>query len=410
MLPANETRPHADHTVGLARRLRRDAGAALEYLWELSASLRRSSVEACLVDGTEPATGQPVRVFYFGGYENYAFAVGRLLEDHCKVERTTGIHSLRSRKWIRRHIHRAALLVFDVKWLYCRLLRGEPFLQVPAWVRQQYTIPGTWHEVLQSFRANTRKTDLRKIRKYGLGYRISTLEEDYHEFYHRMYVPYLSKRFRNEVIIEPEWKVLRQCRRGELMHVVRDGRVVACALLHRGGERLAYVWVGVPDSLDDGAMRGAFSALCYFTILYGYERGCREVDFLGSRPLLDDGLFRYKRKWGTRVVDSLVPRSDILLRPLRFDAPVRAIFERNRFIVRDGAGLAGKLLLDGPVRREHLRDLLARYHTEGLRRLKVLSTDGIDAAAVRWAGESGAPLALCDLRDSADPAATFCRF
>jgi hypothetical protein len=411
MHPASECRPTVDHAMGLARRLRRDGGAALEYLWELSASVRHPRIEAFLVDGTERMTGKPVRVFYLGGYENYAFAVGRMLEDHREVERVTGINSLRSRNWLRRYLHRASMLVVDVELLYCRMLRSEPFLRIPAWVRQYYNMPDTWHEVLQSFRSNTRKTDLRKIRKYRLGYRISTLEEDFREFYHRMYVPYLEKRFQNEVIIEPEWKVLRQCRKGELMHVLREGRVVACALLHRLAGRMAYVWVGVPEEVDDGDYRGAFSALYYFTILHAYEHGCHQVDFLGSRPLLDDGLFRYKRKWGTEVKDSPVPRGDILLRPLRLDAPVRAIFERSPFIVRDGRGLAGKVLLNGdPATAHDLQDLVARFHTKGLTRLKVCSLRGFDAEALRWAEDPQAPVVLRDLSAFENPADEFCLF
>ena len=394
--------------MGPARRLRKRAGAGLEYLWELSGSLRHRSLETLLVDGIEPATGTPLRILYVGQFDNYAFSVGRMVTDHRLVERRTGIPAFRAGSCFNDWIECAAILVMDVELLYCMMLRRKPFMRVPAWVRQKYSVPGTWHEVLQSFRTNTRRTDLRKIRKYGLEYRISRSEDDFHRFYHRMYVPYLKKRFDREVIIEPEWKVLRQCRKGELMQVVRDGQVVACALLHRGEGRLAYVWVGVPDDLEGDLYRGAFSALYYFSILYAYEQGCHEVDFLGSRPLLDDGLFRYKRKWGTRVEDSPVPRGDILIRPLRFDTSVRSTFRRLRFIVRDGSGLAGRILLDdGPVSREELERILTRDQTEGLERLQVFSLHGFEEEALRWFAAEAPPMALHDLQNDPDPAAAF---
>jgi hypothetical protein len=408
MLPASETRPEQDHHVGTARRLRKRAGAGLEYLWELSGSLRHRTLETLLVDGTEPETGVPLRILYVGQFDNYAFTVGRMLTDHRMVERRTGISAFRVGSCFKDSIERAAILVMDVELLYGTMLRRQPFMRIPAWVRQKYSVPGTWHEVLQSFRTNTRRTDLRKIRKYALKYRISRSEDDFREFYHRMYVPYLKKRFDREVIIEPEWKVLRQCRKGELMHVVRGGQVVACALLHRGEGRLAYVWVGVPDGLEDDLYRGAFSALYYFSILYAYERGCSEVDFLGSRPLLDDGLFRYKRKWGTRVEDSPVPRGDILIRPLRFDASVRSTFRRLQYIVRDGAGLAGRILLDdGPASSEDLKRILVRDQTPGLDRLQVFSLHGFDEEALRWVEAEKPPLALHSLEGDPDPATTF---
>lgn len=148
----------------------------------------------------------------------------------------------------------------------------------------------------------------------------------------------------------------------------------------------------------------------YYTILHGYETGCEEVDFLGTRPVLNDGLFRYKRKWGTRVEDSPIPRGDILIRPLCFDDGVRSIFRENPFVVRDGAGLVGKILLDdGVAGRDDLESLLARFNTPGLRGLKVFSTGGFEADASRWANAPEILLSLFDLSASPDPAGDFCR-
>jgi hypothetical protein len=225
-----------------------------------------------------------------------------------------------------------------------------------------------------------------------------------------MYVPYLSKRFGEEVIIEPEWKVMRQCRKGSLLHILREERVVAAVLLHQLEGRLAYVWVGVPDDVDDDLFTGAFSAMYYFTILHGYLEGCREIDFLGSRPILSDGLFRYKRKWGTFVEDSPVPRGDILLRPLSFDEPVRAFFRRCPFVVRDGEGLAGKVLVDDRiVTAGDLEAIHEQFDTPGLDGLVVFSLAGFDQAALDRTAPDWRPLRLVDLRGEADPAAAFCR-
>jgi hypothetical protein len=395
---------------GLARRLRKNAGAVLEYLWELSGSVRLYKADAVLVEGAERETGRPFRAFYFGHYDNYAFVLGRAFSELRVVEKHEGCNSLHVRSWLARHAGDVSLLFADVELLFGRLLPTRDYLAIPQWVRQKYVVPETWEEVLGSFRKNTKKTDLRKVRKYGFEVRFARSEEAFREFYHRMYVPYLSRRFADEVIIEPEAKVLRQCRKGELMHIVREERVVAAVLLHLLGDRLAYVWVGVPDDVDDDLFKGAFSAMYYFTIRHGFERGCREIDFLGSRPLLNDGLFRYKRKWGTHVEDSPVPRGDILLRPLHLDGPLRSFFTANHFVVREGRGIAGQVLLDGePATRDELAALVDRYHTKGLSGLRVFSLAGFAADAREWAARDEAPVRLFDLSDAPDPAAAFCR-
>ena len=410
-LPRSEIRPARDTHIGPVRRLRRDAGAFLEYLWELSASVRRHRAAAILFEGKEATTGLPITAFYFGHGDNYAFLLNRLCTEHRVIERRERLHPLGVRRWVAQFSARASLLCADVELLPSRLLPADSFLRVPQWVRQKYAVPGTWAELLGSLRKNTRATDLRKVRKYGFTYRITSAEEEFRAFYSRMYVPYLRGRFAEEAIIEPEWKVLRQCRKGELLQVLREGRLVAAVLLHRLAGRLAYVWVGVPEDVEGDLFRGAFSALYYFTLLYGFECGCREIDFLGSRPLLNDGLFHYKRKWGTHVEDSPVPRGDILLRPVIFDEAVRGFFASNSFIVRDGAELVGKVLLEGaPVTRSRLEEVLDQLHTSGLREIKVFSMSGFEPEALSWAAGPDVPLRLRDLGDSSDPARDFCRF
>jgi hypothetical protein len=391
------------------RRLRKQTGAALEYLWELSGSLRLARADALLVVGREVETGLPVTAAYVGHYDNYAFVLNRIYADYQVLEKQEGVHSLHASRWLAHWAERADLLFADVELLYNLPFRRSSFLQIPQWVRQKYSMPETWPEVLSSFRKNTKKTDLRKVRKYGLTYRITRSESDFADFYHQMYVPYLRARFRDEAIIEPEAKVLRQCHKGELMQILREERVVAAVLLHQLEGRLAYVWVGVPDGLPDDLFQGAFSALYYFTILHGYLQGCHEVDFLGSRPLLTDGLFRYKRKWGTYVEDSPVPRGDIQIRPQTLDGPLQYVFRRNPFLVRAGKGLIGKFLWGGnPATEEDLVELYEKYFTPGLERLQVVSVSGFTESARAWSEGSSVPLEIVDLRGASQPAATFC--
>jgi hypothetical protein len=397
-------------SIGFPRRLRRDVGAGLEYLWELSGSLRLARADALLLEGKERESGIPLTAFYFGHYDNYEFVFRRIFSDFRIVEKHERIQSLFVGRWLERYQQRASLVLLDVELLYCKLLSTRSYLEIPQWIRQKYRMPETWKEVLGTFRKNTKRVDLRKVRKFGLSYRITREERDFEEFYHRMYVPYLTKRFEGEVIIEPEWKVRRQCRKGEIMQILRGEQVVAAVLLHCLDGRLAYVWVGVPEDLDDELYAGAFSGMYYFTIQYGFQCGCHEIDFLGSRPLLTDGLFRYKRKWGTFVEDSPVPRGDILLKPLEVSEPVKNIFRRNYFIVRDGNSLAAKVLLaEGPGTSERLQGVFDQYFTEGLARLKVFSLAGFEEEAWRWAEESGEAIQLVDLRGVASPQESFCR-
>lgn len=395
--------------LGFFRSLRKKLGWCLEYLWHLSGSLRMCRGNAILLEGKERQTGELLRVFYFGHGENYDFILKKLFSEYETVEIKRNIFALNVRKLMKKYAGRVDLLFSDVELLYTKMLSHENFLQIPHWIRQEYNVPDSWEGVLQSFRKNTKKTDLRKVRKYNFSYAISTAENDFKEFYHTMHVPYLQKRFDDLVIIEPEGKFLRQCRKGKLMQIIREGEVVAAVLLHMADGRLAYVWVGVPEHIEGDMFDGAFSAMYYFTILYGYLNGCRKIDFLGTRPILNDGLFRYKRKWGTHVMDSPIPRGDILLKPLRLRGVLAHFFADYSFLAREGKGLSGTILCNGgKLNREDMAGLMENYYTNGLKCLNIFCMDGFDADVPEAAREYGDILQLHDLSGLKNPQEVFC--
>lgn len=405
-------KPPDSSRLGIFGNLHKTVGWSLEYLWHLTESLRVSRCKAVHIEGWERNTGVPVRIFYFGHGENYDFILNKLFPDYRILDVEENIRGLDIRKWMEKDTRNVDLIICDVTLFYGRMLPRDEYIRIPHWIRQQYNVPDSWEAVLQSFRKNTRKTDLRKVRKYKFTYTISTSENDYREFYHTMHVPYLRKRFDDLVIIEPEWKFLRQCRKGRLMQIRREGKVVAGVLLHMAAGRLAYVWVGVPEDIEGDMFNGAFSALYYYTIRYGYENGCREIDFLGTRPVLNDGLFHYKRKWGTRVTASPIPRGDMLLKPLRWSTPLKSFFAHTYLIAKDNGDnhLIGKILVDThQPTRDDIQYLVNQYDTDGLKRLHVYLSEGGNSKLSSWVESHLPQVKLIDLSRCTRPAREFCR-
>jgi hypothetical protein len=392
------------------RRLRKNIGAMLEYVWQLSAAFRAIRADALLIKGHERISGEPMTVFYFGNYENYAYMVERLFRDYEIVNHHENVLALKVNSWTSKYYSQVSLVFLDVELLYCKLVSREHYVQMPSMVNLKLRLYESWDRVVEQFRKNTRRVDLRKVRKYELSYRISHDEQDYLDFYQYMYKPYLIRRFQDKVVLEPEWKVLRQCRKGELIHIRRGDQTVAAAVLHQLDGRLASLWVGVPEDLPEDLYRGAFAGLYYFTIQYAYEQGCTVVDFLGSKPLLNDGSFQFKRRWGVYLEENPAPWGDILLRPVQFTPAVKNVFVHNPCIAREGVTLVGKALLsDGNSSQTSVKKLYEQFYCEGLAQLKIYSLEGFESDALVWAAEQGGRVQLIDLSGETDPPEAFCR-
>jgi len=324
------------------------------------------------------------------------------------IEEYRNINSLSIRSWVKKYGDIVDLIVADVELLFCKMLPRTEFIQIPQWIRQKFDVPDTWEVVLNSFRKSAKK-ELRRVLKYGFTHRITASQEDFRTFYHQMYVPYIKKRHGDEAIIVPETKFLRKCRNGQLMQLLRGEKVVFGVLLNNVGH-LSTEWLGAPDNIEPEMLKGASAALDYYIILYAYECGNYTIDFGPSRPLLNDGLFQYKRKWGTYVQDSRMPRGDILLKPLRFNAPIISFFVNNHFITRDRERLVGKILFnEHRLNVDDLEHIKKCYFIESLDHLKIFTLSGIEDDAREFAKIQSNKLKLFDLSDCLHPEEDFCR-
>lgn len=262
--------------------------------------------------------------------------------------------------------------------------------------------------MLAQLRSSARGEDLRKIRKHGLRYRIVRDEEAIRRFYGEMYVPHLTNRFGSSAYIEPEWKVRYCAENGALMEILREGEVVAGQVLFGDRQSLQLLWAGTSGGEFGQQSQGVFPALYYFGLLYAFERGYHEADYCGSRPLLSDGIFQLKRRWGGQVYDGW-SRDTLFFLPIHLGQANLGFLTRHPLIARCGQDLVGKVMLGTePIQPDDVARAELVYATAGLQAIRLYSlqrpgADALDAARATTGIE------LVDLSREAQPAATYCR-
>jgi hypothetical protein len=229
------------------------------------------------------------------------------------------------------------LLIARVSRRVSRMMASRDVIRVPERVRFFKSLPLSDEDRKRIKKAQS--DNLRRIRKYGLTFRVSNSQEDFEYFWHSMVLPYAKTRFGDLAESYPyEW-ALRVFKRGTVMFVYRDGLRVAGTLLDLSDNRVHGVILGVNLEFEDSVAKGALSAIYHFTLEWAESEGFSYVDFGTTRPCLADGVFRTKCRWGAYVVDD--ERYYDLVFHCRADNPkVYRFFQENPLVLRDGEGLS----------------------------------------------------------------------
>lgn len=180
--------------------------------------------------------------------------------------------------------------------LSARLLFDTDYLSVPEWTGLALTVPEDVSALKRG--SSSLKEDLRILRLNKLTYRVTRSVSDFESFYHTMYVPFLTNRHGSQAIVRSVDQLRRRFRQGGLIWALKDEQPIAGAVFQLSNKVLRLLVLGTVNGDWVPVKSGALTGLYLFVIKHAKKIGCEHVDLGGSRPSLNDGLLRYKRKWG----------------------------------------------------------------------------------------------------------------
>lgn len=372
----------------------------------------QTEADAIWLQGREKHTGEQVKALYFGSGRSFAHLVDKLYSNHTIERRIDNLRIWSASRYFREAQGSVDICFADLPWPYSQLYgRGES-LHIPGWIIQKIMIPDTWDAVVKQFRKNTRSTDLRKVRKYKLEYKISRDKAEIDHFYDTMYEPYAKQRFGDLSVIDDREEIAASgaYRQGGLLQVVHEGRVVAGVVLYQWRRIMHFLWFGVAADLESGLADAALSGIYLFSIQHAYNQGCTEMNLSFTIPLLNDGVFRYKRKWGAGVHNAW-KLGEIVARPFTFGPAIRSFFGNQPMIVREGDRLIGKVLVpEAAATPENIAKLIDGYASAGLHALQFFSTQPLTIPGAPTDEDPHIPTTFVDLSASSNPALDFCKY
>ncbi len=142
---------------------------------------------------------------------------------------------------------------------------------------------------------------LKRIEMQGFSYEVSRRMEDFDHFYYQMYLPYVQGRYGERATITSYRLARRYFERGHLVLVRQNGHLVSGVLVYLEGQTYVATLAGVRKEFTHLARQGLTIAMYWFNICRAWQLGVSQLDLGRTRPRLGDGVFAFKRQWGSRV-------------------------------------------------------------------------------------------------------------
>jgi hypothetical protein len=271
----------------------------------------------------------------------------------------------------------ADLSLWQTPWPISALAAG---VHVPSWLPLWLATDRSLEEVIAGERSgrSARKNDVRRVQRLGLTVRLATDAEAFETFRRNLYEPYVRQRFGDLLVPLPRHAFHQARRNGWLLLAEHEGRTVGGVLIERWGRHPRVLVFGVdPEApLPSGAL---IEACYYHAIRFAVDHGFARLSLGTCRPVLTDGVMRYKRKWGGHIGKPVT--WDAFLLRYRNTPVVRGVLTEVPLILDRGDGeLAALAGARGPAGDE-LAAHLHRLDAPGLAELACLVEASVSVPA-----------------------------
>jgi hypothetical protein len=400
------------------------------YAWHLMRNVRCTAWDIALLSGREKHSGEPLKALFCGQLDPPEMSIRKLYRGGEREEKVLNAQFLSSlmfagfeTSYVARNVGPLALkrkveqlaadadiVAVDAELFVSRRFEADRYLSVPQWVPQTLIMGDDFEQTQALFRKNTRK-ELKKVKNRGFEYRISPDLEGIRTFYDEMYVPHVHEIFKEDAALHAWESFERWWKRGAfLLTVSHDESDILAIFMLPHGDKLVSVCNGFRQGIDDGLVKGAVTASDYFSIRYAQEQGFREFDFVASRGMLDDGPFRYKRKWGTSVDTDDHPFNNFKIGIRESTAATVSFLANNPMLVHQDDQRIGKVLLTDPVvSASDVANTISLYWTAGMHCLKIFALHEFAADADQMIESRSEPVELIPLSGIANDVTAYAR-
>lgn len=297
-------------------------------------------------------TGQqdPVRAVYCGSGINQSFLADLVFDrwQPAPVQELSGGHAVRKAC---RAIANVDVVLTDLPPFWAWVAPPPANLSFPAWVRQEIVLPAAGVKVRRLVPRAAEREAARYRRRHAYRVDFTTDATAMRAFFHDYYQPYIRARFGVGAIAVSEEHFLDLASHQVLARLYRGAEWVMGMLLAQRRHTLRFGWFGANENPPPP---GASDVLDLACIERAHAEGAQRVALGHSRPVLSDGVVRYKSKFGAQLLPTRFPQAVLGIELRR---PQAALVERL-----NARGIVGLRSREPVVHRVEMRS--GQLHVE----------------------------------------------
>ena len=187
----------------------------------------------------------------------------------------------------------------------------------PDFISLEIPLPNTSEEYFKSITGDARN-NLKKVKKLGISFKISSDKKWVNKFYNDYYLPTMVGRHSEDagIITINQTKALIHKQGAEFIQVFLEEKCIAAALTILSGEKYIYEKVGYLKGDNKSLEHGAATAIYQILIERAFELGCKSINLGGTPSFLENGVLKYKAKWMPRFCPNIYfDENYLLLKP-----------------------------------------------------------------------------------------------
>lgn len=333
--------------------------------WFLSL-IRGAKFDLWIITGEEIKSKQELSIFYAGSRENRNYIINLIFDNLYKENYIGKMWIWGVLKKVKEEKINCSLMVVEAPRVFSLFSITGKWFYIPCWISGEIDISNGISSLITN---ESLKSDIRKIKKNHLSFESTNEIFQLYDFYHNMYLPYITEAHDDEAIVMEYDLIKEEFKNCDLILVKNREEYIGGILIRYIGKSVHLWCIGIKNGNGDYLQLGVVGALYYFSFCYLKDKGFKKIELGDTRAFLKDGVLQYKKKWGMRIIRA--SQTGFLINVLSASNSAKEIFFSNPFIYMDKGKLEGAIFIknDRLISEKDFREIYKSYYRYGISKL-----------------------------------------